>query len=144
MTVPMVQAAAGLPKARKRDKIAALAVLPFAIVLSKQKPVYTEKVFTLLRRLNPSLPNVQRATLLIAAFRWAGRLYPGRIACLETAIGAALLGALCRSMPRYCVGAKFNPLQHHAWLEALQEGVPVPVAEPEALVHWPYKHAFYI
>lgn len=144
MTVPMLQATHSLPPPRLKDKCAALVVTPLALLIASRKLIVADRVLRLVRSRVPTVPDVARAEELLAAFRWAAQLYPGRVACLEAAIGGALTGALLGAMPRFCIGAKFNPLQHHTWLEALTPtGELLPVAEPEAH-NWPYKPALSI
>lgn len=143
MTVRML-ASRNVPPPRLLDKCVAVGVFPAAMVLARTRLVYAERVLSLARRRVSRVPSMDRALRFVAAVEWVGSLYPGRVACLEVAIGSALVGALRGSMPRFCIGAKFNPLYHHAWIEALAaDGSMRPVAEAEAH-DWPYRAALLI
>lgn len=139
MAVSMVSTESTLQPPKGRHKFLAVLVLPFAVLLARTKPIVTETLLKLLRRLMP-IPAVVDVESSIAAILWAGKFYPGRVACLEVSIAACLLGALRGNMPVWCVGPKFRPLTHHAWVEARnEEGILVPVAESELSGGWPYQ-----
>ncbi|MFI6588189.1 lasso peptide biosynthesis B2 protein [Embleya sp. NPDC050493] len=50
-----------------------------------------------------------------AAVRSAARLHPGRVACLETALATTLAAAAHRRHTHLVLGARFDPLELHAW-----------------------------
>lgn len=59
----------------------------------------------------------------VAAARAAARWYPGRAACLENSLAAALTAILMRRSVDWCIGVRLMPYAAHAWVEA--EGAPV-------------------
>jgi len=127
-----------------RYKLLGLLALPFTLTLARTRPIVIETLLATIRRVTP-IATVAETERSIAAIVWAGHFYPGRVACVEVAIGACLIGASMRSMPQWCVGAKFRPLVHHNWVEGrdTKENM-VPVGESEVLGGWPYKTAIRI
>ncbi|HSE29345.1 MAG TPA: lasso peptide biosynthesis B2 protein [Candidatus Saccharimonadales bacterium] len=72
----------------------------------------------------------------IRAIQWAGNFYFGRVACLERAVGVAILAAMVRRRVTSCIGARFRPNEFHAWTEV--DGTPVMEIES---ADWPYQAA---
>jgi hypothetical protein len=69
----------------------------------------------------------EEAEHAIVAVRAAGRLCPGRVACLEESAAATLLLAFSHRRVIWCHGAAGDPIRLHAWVETVQHE---PVAEP--------------
>ncbi|MFE3202278.1 lasso peptide biosynthesis B2 protein [Embleya sp. NPDC059237] len=63
------------------------------------------------------------AVRLRAAVRAAARLHPGRVACLELALATTLAAAVCGRHLDLVLGARFDPLELHAWNTAHDEPV---------------------
>lgn len=63
------------------------------------------------------------AEALVVAVRRAARWFPGRAACLENSLAAALAALLTRRSVDWCIGARLMPYAAHAWIEV--EGAPV-------------------
>lgn len=55
--------------------------------------------------------------------RRSARWFPGRAACLENSLAAALAALLTRRSVDWCIGARLMPYAAHAWIEV--EGAPV-------------------
>jgi hypothetical protein len=66
------------------------------------------------------------AEAVLAAVRRAGRRHPGRIACLEHSLGAALGLALAGLAVDWCLGYADDPYRFHAWVEVGGALVPHP------------------
>lgn len=65
---------------------------------------------------------------LVHAVRHTARWWPGRVACMETSLGAVIAGALLGRRIDWCLGARFSPppVEYHAWAEVPYQG---PVGE---------------
>jgi hypothetical protein len=88
-----------------------------AILLLRLPFRHTVRVVRCARRLGHRPLNPDPAAALIAAVQHTGRLWPGRIACMERSLGAVLAAALLRRELSWCVGARFAlpPTEYHAW-----------------------------
>jgi hypothetical protein len=69
----------------------------------------------------------------VQAVRRAGLLFPGRAACLEESIAAALTLAALRLGVTWCHGVAADPIRLHAWIESTDAG---PIAEPPSTQHY--------
>lgn len=79
-------------------------------------------------------PDTAQAEQLLLGVRWAGKYYPGRVACFEVSLGACIAGTFIRRVPVWCMGVKFDPITPHSWIEV--GGNPVAEHESDA---WPYQ-----
>ncbi|MEV6818345.1 lasso peptide biosynthesis B2 protein [Nocardiopsis dassonvillei] len=70
---------------------------------------------------------VEEATTIVAAARAPARWFPGRAACLENSLAAALTALLLLRTLDWCIGARLMPYAAHAWVEV--SGVPVGEAQ---------------
>lgn len=66
----------------------------------------------------------------LSAARWAGRWYPGRVACLELSLAAVLTAAFLGSRADWCFGFTADPYSFHAWVEVAEVPVTHPADEP--------------
>jgi hypothetical protein len=80
--------------------------------------------------------SAQEAEDAVQAVRAAAAWWPGRAACVETSLAAALLSAAHRRRVTWCIGARFAPAEFHAWIQA--DGRPIAETETGA---WPYRTA---
>lgn len=69
----------------------------------------------------------------VHAVRRAGLVFPGRAACLEESVAAALTLAALRLGVTWCHGVTADPIRLHAWIESPDAG---PVAEPPSTRHY--------
>lgn len=100
-----------------RDRLAAAAGLVLALVLLRLPFRHTVRMARWARRAGRRPLTEDRASTLVAAVRHTGRWWPGRVACLETSLGAILAAALLGRNLTWCLGARFNPppTEYHAW-----------------------------
>lgn len=122
MTTPMALPAD--PSRRPRLPHRLLGALGFwsAVLLLRFPLKYSVKTLAALkRRTRPA--SVPEAADAVAAARAAARRFPGRAACLELSLAAALTGILMRRAVDWCIGVRLMPYAAHAWVEA--EGTPV-------------------
>ncbi|SIO85551.1 hypothetical protein BQ8420_07525 [Nocardiopsis sp. JB363] len=70
---------------------------------------------------------------MVEAVRAVGRFFPGRFACLESALSSTLAALMLRRRVDWCVGARMMPYAARSWVEAAGE----PIGEPEFSNH-PY------
>jgi hypothetical protein len=68
--------------------------------------------------------DAEQARRVVAAVTRAARWYPGRAACLEQTLAAALMAAVLRRRLDCCLGVATDPYRFHAWVEL--DGRPVP------------------
>lgn len=64
--------------------------------------------------------------MVVEAVRTAGRYFPGRFSCLESALSLALAALLLRRRVDWCIGARMMPYAAHSWIEVAGE----PIGEP--------------
>ena len=69
------------------------------------------------------------ASRTVEAVRRAARWYPGRAACLERSLAAALLAAAARRRLDWCLGSVPDPYRFHAWVAVA--GQPVAAADDD-------------
>lgn len=79
------------------------------------------------RRCRPDPTTAEVAGILVALGR-AARRWPGRVACLESSLGAVLTAILCRWRLDWVIGVADDPARFHSWVEV--HGVAI-VPEPE-------------
>jgi hypothetical protein len=80
---------------------------------------------------HPATP--AQARRAVHAVRRAGLLFPGRVACLEESVAAALTLAASRRGVTWCHGVAADPIRLHAWIESTTAG---PVAELPSTRHY--------
>lgn len=110
------------------ERAAAAAGLALALVLLRLPFRYTVCAARAARHLGRRPLAPARAEDLVAAVRHAGRRWPGRVACLETSLGAVLAAALLGRRLHWCLGVRFSPppVEYHAWADLPGHG---PVGE---------------
>lgn len=110
------------------ERCAAVAGLALALVLLRLPFRYTVRAVRWSRRAGrrPMLP--AQADIVVTAVKHAGRMWPGRAACMETSLGAVLAAALLGRRLDWCLGVRFSPppVEYHAWAELPGHG---PVGE---------------
>ncbi|MGD9484743.1 lasso peptide biosynthesis B2 protein [Streptomyces sp. TRM70308] len=110
------------------ERSAAAAGLVLALVLLRLPFRHTVAAARLARRLGCRPLLAPQAEALVAAVRHHGRLWPGRVACVETSLAAVLAASLMRRRLTWCWGVRFAPppVEYHAWPELPGHG---PVGE---------------
>jgi hypothetical protein len=135
MSVPMVpmEYTGPLPA---RHKLTGVIGLLTAVAVIKTPFWFWIGLIRIGRRITPRRASAHQTLMLIEGVRWAGKLWPGRCACLESSLGAYFTGVLFRKAPTWCYGAAFWPIRFHAWNEA--NNVPIgQVVDPAK--EWPYQ-----
>lgn len=69
----------------------------------------------------------------VRAVRWAARLIPARVACLEESAAAALLLACAGRRARWIHGIALDPIRLHAWLD---DEAGQPIDEPADTIQY--------
>lgn len=102
-----------------RERLAAAAGLALALVLLRLPFRHTVRVVRWARRAGRRPLDPTRANTLVAAVRHTGRMWPGRMACMETSLGAVLAAALLGRNLTWCLGVRFSPppTEYHAWVQ---------------------------
>jgi hypothetical protein len=97
-----------------------------ALVLVRIPAPVSLKLVSRLNGHTPRAASAHEAAAVVTAARAAGRFFPGRFACLESALSSALAALLLRRRVDWCIGARMMPYAAHSWIEAAGE----PVGEP--------------
>lgn len=102
--------------------LTAAAALAVAFAGTRQHRTGMRHALTLLsdadaRTVRPA--TLQEATRAVSAVRRAGWYSPGRTACLEESVAAALLLASRRLGVRWCHGIASDPIRLHAWVQTM-------------------------
>jgi hypothetical protein len=114
----------------KRRLVAAVA-LPLALLLLRLPFRRTVAAFKFVKRRRARRPATRPEALqAIAAAKRVSRFHPGRVACLELSLTAALTVALRGGEVQWCLGVASDPQAFHAWIEAEGEPVTDPFDEP--------------
>ncbi|MGW2324731.1 lasso peptide biosynthesis B2 protein [Streptomyces sp. NPDC001700] len=110
------------------ERCAAALGLVLALVLLRLPFRHTVRSVRWARRVGRRPLAPARAEAVVAAVRHTGHLWPGRMACAETSLGAVLAAALLGRRLDWCLGARFAPppTEYHAWAELPGHG---PVGE---------------
>ncbi|MEU8723501.1 lasso peptide biosynthesis B2 protein [Streptomyces antimycoticus] len=110
------------------ERCAAAAGFALALVLLRLPIRFTFRAVRWARRVGRRPLTAAQADVLVTAVRHAGRLWPGRAACMETSLGAVLAAALLGRHLNWCLGVRFSPppVEYHAWAELPGHG---PVGE---------------
>lgn len=113
------------PSQRPRLTRRVLGVVGFwsAIVLLRFQLKHSVAILAALKRRTRTRAVVSEAADAVAAATAAGNWFPGRAACLENSLAAALTAILMRRSVDWCIGIRLMPYAAHAWVEA--EGTPV-------------------
>ncbi|MGI5505721.1 lasso peptide biosynthesis B2 protein [Lentzea sp. CA-135723] len=107
-----------------RPTLVALFALPMALVLLRLPFRRTVKVFKLVKRVRARRDATgSQALQALAAAKRVSRFHPGRVACLELSLTAALTAALRGGEVLWCLGVASDPQSFHAWIET--DGEPV-------------------
>ncbi|WP_145497519.1 lasso peptide biosynthesis B2 protein [Streptomyces sp. CFMR 7] len=108
------------------ERVAALVGLLLALLLLRLPFRCTVRAVRWARMVGHRPANHAQAEVLVFAVRHAGRWWPGRVACMETSLGAVLAAALLGRRLEWCLGARFAPppVEYHAWA-SLPDAGPV-------------------
>lgn len=124
MTTPMVEEAYSLKGIPLRYKVAGALSLPLALLLVHLPfwvVIGTVRLCALAHKVHVSVEEAEIAAKVVRQF--ARRYYFGRAACLEVSLGAYLTCSFLRRHVDWRIGACFNPVAIHAWIEV--DGEPV-------------------
>ncbi|MFD4670527.1 lasso peptide biosynthesis B2 protein [Lentzea sp. NPDC058450] len=114
-----------------RPKLVAAVALPLALVLLRLPFRRTLKVFKLVKRVRTRRAATRSQALqALAAAQRVSRFHPGRVACLELSLTAALTAAFRGGEVQWCLGVASDPQSFHAWIEAEGEPVTDPFDDP--------------
>ncbi len=110
------------------ERCAAAVGLALALVLLRLPFRHAVRIVRWARRVGRRSIAPERAGALVEAVRHTGHLWPGRVACMETSLGAVLAAAVLGRRLHWCLGARFAPppVEYHAWAELPGNG---PVGE---------------
>lgn len=110
------------------ERCAAAAGLALALMLLRLPFRHTARAARWARRVGRRPMTAAQADVIVTAVKHAGRLWPGRAACMETSLGAVLAAALLGRRLNWCLGVRFSPppVEYHAWAELPGHG---PVGE---------------
>lgn len=111
--------------------LVALIALPLALILLRLPFRVTVKVLKFVkRRFGTRVTTQAEALQALAAARRVSRFHPGRVACLELSLTAALAAAFRGGSVEWCLGVANDPQSFHAWIEADGEPVTDPFDDP--------------
>ena len=110
--------------------VAAVAFLLALVLLRLPFRVTTSAVSRFRRVLARRDASVDDALSALSAAYRVSRLYPGRVACLETSLTAVLAGALLGCRIDWCFGTAVDLQTFHAWIEVAGEPVTDPAEDP--------------
>ncbi|MGD9486043.1 lasso peptide biosynthesis B2 protein [Streptomyces sp. TRM70308] len=110
------------------ERLAAATGLTLSLALLRLPFRHTVHVVRLARQIGCHRLDVTQAEVLVDAVQHAARLWPGRMACMETSLGTVLAAALLGRRLNWVLGARFSPppVEYHAWVELPDQG---PVGE---------------
>ncbi|WP_433701333.1 lasso peptide biosynthesis B2 protein [Nocardiopsis sp. CA-288880] len=113
------------PSRRPRLRRRILGIIGFwsAVVLLRLPLKHSVATLTALKSRTRTPASSSEAADAVAAARSAARWYPGRAACLELSLAAALTAILMRRAVDWIIGARMMPYAAHAWIEA--QGTPI-------------------
>ncbi|MCX4676730.1 lasso peptide biosynthesis B2 protein [Streptomyces sp. NBC_01433] len=108
------------------ERVAALTGLLLALLLLRLPFRYTVRAVRWARIVGRRPAGRAQGEVLVLAVRHAGRWWPGRVACMETSLGAVLAASLLGQRLDWCLGVRFTPppVEYHAWA-ALPDAGPV-------------------
>lgn len=138
-TVRLPRTAGAQPAAA--DRAAGLLGLTAALGLLRCAPIRCSVALaaSLARRDRPAA-TAEQADHLTQAVRRAGRLWPGRVACLEESLAVYLAARIRGRRVVWVIGARTAPAAAHAWTEAGGEVIGQDLADRL----WPYAPALRI
>ncbi|MFE3143977.1 lasso peptide biosynthesis B2 protein [Streptomyces scopuliridis] len=139
LTARLTPAATARPAAA--DRAARLLGLVTALALLRCAPIRSSVALaaSLARRDRPAA-TAEQADHLFQAVRRAGRLWPGRVACLEESLAVYLAARVRGRRVVWVIGARTAPAAAHAWTEAGGEVIGQDLADRL----WPYAPALRI
>jgi hypothetical protein len=109
---------ARVPRPPLADAATAVAALIAASVVLRVAPLRLTLVLARTARACTREPSTsQEAQRAVAAHDWATRYFPGRAACLERSLAVFLASCSRRRRVAWCIGARFDPCESHAWIE---------------------------
>ncbi len=114
------------------ERLVAMSAFVLSAVLRHKKPIsHTTDLLSLLQEKwcikNASLAE---ATQTLAAVHKMSELHPGRVACLELSVAAALASTILRRRVNLNFGVAVDPNRFHAWISTL-DGEPVLLPEDD-------------
>ncbi|WP_326615361.1 lasso peptide biosynthesis B2 protein (plasmid) [Streptomyces scopuliridis] len=138
-TVRLTRSTTARPAAA--DRAAGLLGLVTALALLRCAPIRSSVALaaSLARRDRPTA-TAEQADHLSQAVRRAGRLWPGRVACLEESLAVYLAAQVRGRRVVWVIGARTAPAAAHAWTEAGGEVIGQDLADRL----WPYAPALRI
>ncbi|WP_246292910.1 lasso peptide biosynthesis B2 protein [Lentzea indica] len=114
-----------------KPKLMAAVALPLALLLLRLPFRMTVKAFKFVKRgLAKRTATKPEALQALAAAKRVSRFHPGRVACLELSLTAALTAAFRGGSVQWCLGVATDPQSFHAWIEADGEPVTDPFDDP--------------
>ncbi|SER07729.1 lasso peptide biosynthesis B2 protein [Lentzea albida] len=114
-----------------RPQLVATVALPVALLLLRLPFRRTVGAFKFVKRGLARRPATKPEALqALAAAKRVSRFHPGRVACLELSLTAALTAALRGREVQWCLGVASDPQAFHAWIEADGEPVTDPFDDP--------------
>ncbi|WP_223830465.1 lasso peptide biosynthesis B2 protein [Nocardiopsis quinghaiensis] len=108
---------------RRRYRCAGLLGFVLAVVLLRLPLKRSVDLVGRLKRGVARSATVEEAEAVVGAVRRAAHWFPGRAACLENSLAAALACLFTGRSVDWCIGARLMPYAAHAWIEV--GGVPV-------------------
>ncbi|MEV4975379.1 lasso peptide biosynthesis B2 protein [Streptomyces scopuliridis] len=129
------------PRPAAADRAAGLLGLTVALALLRCAPIRSSVALAaLLARRDRPATTAEQADHLAQAVRRAGRLWPGRVACLEESLAVYLAARVRGRRVAWVIGARTAPAAAHAWTEAGGEVIGQDLADRL----WPYAPALRI
>ncbi|GHH50771.1 lasso peptide biosynthesis B2 protein [Lentzea cavernae] len=114
-----------------KPRLVAAVALPVALLLLRLPFRVTVRGFKFVKRRRARrVATRPEALQALAASKRVSRFHPGRVACLELSLTAALAVALRGGEVQWCLGVASDPQAFHAWIEADGEPVTDPFDEP--------------
>ncbi|MFD7499565.1 lasso peptide biosynthesis B2 protein [Streptomyces sp. NPDC059850] len=123
------------------DRAAGLVGMAVALVLLRCAPIRVSVAFArACARIPRRTATVEQADRFFHAVRSAGRIWPGRSACLEESLGCYVAALLRGRRISWVIGARTIPFAAHAWNEVNGSAIG---QDPTDRV-WPYAPALRI
>lgn len=114
-----------------KPRLVAFVAMLLALLLLRLPFRVTVRAFKFVKRTLAKRTTTQPEALqALAAAKRVSRFHPGRVACLELSLTAALTAALRRGSVEWCLGVASDPQSFHAWIEADGEPVTDPFDDP--------------
>lgn len=123
MTLPMALPSGPAGRPRFTRRVAGALGFWSSVILLRFPLKHSVALVAALKRRTPTPATSSETADAVAASRAAARWFPGRAACLENSLAAALTAILMRRSVDWCIGVRLMPYAAHAWVEA--EGAPI-------------------